>query len=72
MVAQSMNAFLQRLASFPIPVEDIAKEFAYVTFVIVVALYVLADYSPWWFYLPFALWVFSRWLWWKLDQFPRG
>jgi hypothetical protein len=67
-----VSAFLQWLSSFPIPVEDVVKELAYVAFAIVMALYLLADYSPRWLFLPFAVWFVSRWLWWKLDQYPRG
>ena len=67
-----MNAFLQALASFPIPVEEIMWELAWVAVVVVWGLYLLVDASPRWAIVPALLFVLSVWLWWRLDQFPRG
>lgn len=67
-----MNAFLQWLASFHIPVEDIAREIAAVALVFVFALVCLWQFSPRWLYLPIALYAIALLLWWKLDQYPRG
>lgn len=64
-----MNAFLQWLALFQIPVEEICRELANVTMVVVFAFVLLAGCSLLWFLVPIALYAVTTWLWWVLDRF---
>lgn len=67
-----MNAFLEWLAGMPIPVEDAMRELAWASLVVVFGLGVLFHVSHRWLAVPCILFILWVWLWWKLDQYPRG